>query len=63
MIGTSLGAAYKLDRGHTATGRFGYSYAETDTFLTTLDNKKLGAEERYKYELGWRTLSPGFNPN
>jgi outer membrane cobalamin receptor len=63
VIATSLGAACKLDQVHTATGRVGYSYAETDTFITTLNNKKLGAEERYKYELGMEgRYHPGFNP-
>lgn len=63
VIGASLGASYKIDKFHTLSARFGYSYAETDSFVATLDNKDLGPEERYKYEAGIAAnYHPAFNP-
>lgn len=63
VIAASLGAAYKFDKVHTGTARFGYSHAETDAFLATVNNKKLDAEERYKYEIGLEgKYHPAFNP-
>lgn len=63
VIGVSLGSAYKIDNVHTASARFGYSYADTDSFLATLNNKSLNPEDRFKYEIGLEgKYHTAFNP-
>ena len=63
VVGNSVGLAYRIDDIHKATARFGYSYADVDPFLATLNNKALGAEERFKYEVGIEgKYHPAFNP-
>lgn len=63
VIGAGVGAAYKVGNMHTVAARFGYSYADTDSFLATVDNKDLDAEERYKFELNLEgRYHPAFNP-
>ena len=63
VIGTSVGASYKIDPVHTTSARFGYSYAAADSFLATPNNKELSPEERYKYEIGIEgKYHPAFNP-
>jgi outer membrane cobalamin receptor len=63
VVAAGAGAAYKLDDIHTAAVRIGYSYAETDSFLATLNNKSLDPEERYKFELSLEgRYHPSFNP-
>lgn len=62
-VGSSVGLAYKIDDIHKATARFGYSYADVDSFLVAVNNKTLGAEERFKYEVGIEgKYHPSFNP-
>lgn len=63
VVAAGIGAAYKINAIHTATARIGYSRADTDSFLATVDNKNLDSEERYKFELGVEgKYHPAFNP-
>ncbi len=63
VIAASIGAAYKVGEIYTVAARVGYSHANTDSFLATLANKNLDAEERYKFELNLEgRYHPAFNP-
>ncbi len=56
-------AAYKLDDIYTFNARFGFTHADLDSYLATVNNKDLPAEERFKYELGAAAAyHPAFNP-
>lgn len=62
-VSLSLGGAYRLDEQYRLLARFGYSRQEADSFLATVDDKELGTENRYKYELGVEAAyHPFFNP-
>jgi outer membrane cobalamin receptor len=63
VVAAGAGAAYRLNDVYTVAARIGYSYAETDSFLATLNNKSLDPEERYKFELNLEgRCHPAFNP-
>lgn len=63
VVAAGVGAAYKIDGIHTVAARVGYSHADTDSFLATVNNKSLDPEERYKFELGLEgRYHPAFNP-
>lgn len=63
VYGGSIGTAYKLDDTYALNARFGFTHANLDSFLATLNNKDLPAEERFKYEAGATAkYHPAFNP-
>lgn len=48
----SLGSAYEFAKPYHMTARFSYTNSPTSDQLYTVNDKKLDAEERLKYELG-----------
>jgi hypothetical protein len=64
VYGGSIGSAYFLNDIYAFTARFGFSHAALDSFLATVNDKELPAEERFKYEAGFAAkFHPAFNPN
>ena len=63
VYGGSAGSSFRLNDIMAFNARVGYTHAEIDSYLATVNDRDLPPEERFKYELGTSmSFHPAFNP-